>query len=199
MKKLLFTLIVTSLATTGLFAQGFSGGLKGGLNLSNQDLDGLFDTKMKIGFHVGAFATYMFNEKMGIQPEILYSVQGSTIDEDGVEDATMNVNYLTIPVLFRYNVNEMIYLNAGPQFGFLMKAEVEVDGDTEDFDEYFSGTDIGGAVGLGADLPMGLGFGARYVFGLSNILDYEDASDEYTWKNSNIQIYASYRLFGGKK
>lgn len=197
MKKLLFTLIVTTLATTGLFAQGFSGGLKGGLNLSSQDIEPLAETKMKVGFHVGAFGTYLFNENMGLQAEILYSAQGSTIDEDGA-DATVNVDYVTVPVLFRYNINETFHLHAGPQFGFLIKAEAKGDGDTVDLDEYFTGTEIAGAVGAGVDLPIGLGFGARYVFGLSNILDFEDAADEYTWKNTNIQIYASYRLFGGK-
>lgn len=197
MKKLVCTLAMISLVSAGIYAQGISGGLKGGLNLSNQDLEGFVDTKMKIGFHVGAFATIMFTENMGLQPEILYSVQGSEIDEDGA-DATFNVNYLTVPVLFRYNINEMIHLHAGPQIGFLMKAEVEADGDTEDFDDYFTGTDIAGAVGGGVDLPMGLGFGARYIFGLSNVLDYEDAADEYTWKNNNIQIFVSYKLFGKK-
>lgn len=70
-------------------------------------------------------------------------------------------------------------------------------GDTEDIKDEFKGTDFAGALGLGVDLPMGLGFGARYVIGFSQIA--EDTVEFPEVKNSAIQLYACYTLFGKKK
>jgi len=200
MKKLVCTLTLISLVSAGIYAQGISGGLKAGVNFANQDISGdgiSLDTKSKIGFHAGAFATIMFNEKMGLQPEILYSTQGSKIDIDGT-DAQFNFDYVTVPILFRYNINEMFNLHAGPQLAFLTKAEIEQDGDTEDLkeEEVVKGTDFGGAIGAGVDLPMGVGFGARYIFAFGHVTEDTDAFPEI--KNSNIQIFVSYKLFGKK-
>ena len=198
MKKLILTLSVLTLAFSA-FAQNISGGLKAGLNFANQDISSSgisLDTKSKLGFQAGAFLTVMFNEKMGLQPEILYSMQGSELDIDG-SDGTFNFNYLNIPVLFRYNITDMINLHAGPQIGMLLSAELESDGDTEDVKDSFKGSDFGLAVGGGVDLPMGLGFGARYTFGLSKIADDPDFWDG-DWSNSAFQLYASYKLFGKK-
>jgi len=199
MKKLILICTILFLAS-GSFAQGLSGGIKAGLNLANQKFSGdgiTLDTKAKPGLHVGGYVTWMFTEKLGLQPEVLFSMQGAKFDEDFIDGQT-NFNYLNVPVLVRYNINEMISLHAGPQVGFLLSAEAEADGDTEDIKDDFKGTDISGAFGLGVDLPMGLGFGARYIIGFSQIA--EDEPDFQTEvKNSAIQIYACYTLFGKKK
>jgi len=38
------------------------------------------------------------------------------------------LSYITIPVLVRYNINDMFSVHAGPQFGFLLKADENFDG-----------------------------------------------------------------------
>lgn len=198
MKKLTFTSAIVLIAMYSI-AQGISGGIKAGLNLANQKISGdgiSFDTKSKAGLHAGAYVTIMFSEKLGLQPEALFSMQGTKFDIDGF-DVQTNFNYLNVPILVRYNITDMISLHAGPQFGFLLSAEAESDGDKEDIKDEFKGTDIGGAFGLGVDLPMGLGFGARYIIGLSELADDTDNSGE--WKNSALQLYACYKLFGKKK
>lgn len=198
MKKLILLLVVIGFTTAGAFAQGVSGGIKAGLNLADQKISGggiSIDTKMKVGFHFGAYATIMFSDKLGIQPEALYSTQGSKVEFDGA-DGDFNFSYLNVPVLLRYNINDLVHLHAGPQFGFLLKAEADSDGDTEDIKDSFKGSDLGLAFGGGVDLPMGLGFGIRYTAGLSQISEDEDENGE--WKNNNIQLYVSYKLFGAK-
>ncbi len=197
MKKLTLTSFVLLFAFCSL-AQGISGGIKAGLNLANQKItfDGTsIDTKARAGLHVGGFVTWMFTEHLGLQPEALFSMQGSTFDDDFIDGKT-NFNYLTVPVLVRYNVTEVVSLHAGPQFGFLLSAEFESGGDKQDVKDEFKGTDIAGAFGLGVDLPMGLGFGARYIIGFTQIAEEDVETPEV--KNSAIQIYACYKLFGKK-
>jgi hypothetical protein len=200
MKKLLLTSFVMVLALYS-YSQGISGGVKAGMNLSNQKISGSgisLDTKARPGLHAGVFAVIMLNEKFGIQPEVLYSMQGSKLDLSG-NDGKFKFDYINIPVLFRYNITDMISVHAGPQFGILASAKVEEeDGDETDIKDQAKGMDFGMAGGAEVVLPAGLGFGARYVIGLTNIVDDQPDVDE-TWKNRSFQVYAFYRIFGGKK
>lgn len=200
MKKLLLTSFVMVLALYS-FAQGISGGVKAGMNLSNQKYtaDGFsLDTKAKPGLHAGIFAVIMINEKMGIQPEALYSMQGARWDYAG-DDSKLKFAYISVPVLFRYNITDMISVHAGPQFGILASAKYEdEDGDETDIKDDSKGMDFGAAMGGEFELPNGIGFGARYVIGLSNIAEDDPDIDE-SIKNRVFQIYVKYTIFGKKK
>jgi hypothetical protein len=200
MKKLLLSSFVMVLAVYS-YGQGISGGVKAGMNLANQkySADGIsLDTKAKPGLHAGVFILAMINEKFGVQPEVLFSMQGSRWDFGG-DDSKLKFNYVNVPILLRYNITEMISIHAGPQVGLLLSAEAEAeDGDTEDIKDDFKGVDFGAGTGVEFDLPMGLGFGARYVFGLSNIAEDGEDFDNVEVKNGAFQIYAKYNLFGKK-
>lgn len=193
MKKsvLLFVAVVAFSAAS--YAQGVSFGVKAGVNIANQKFTfpgGSLTGDARVGFHVGGFVTAMFSDQFGLQPELLFNsvgVSGENFDGDKVSEA---VNYLSIPVLFRYQPIEILNIHAGPQVGFLLSAKAE-DVDTK---EAYKGLDLGAAVGAGVDLPMGLGFTARYVLGLANAGETE--SDEVKLKNNVFQISVSYR-FGG--
>jgi hypothetical protein len=102
----------------------------------------------------------------------------------------------TIPVLLRYNINEMLSLHVGPQFGILVKAEEEFDGDTEDIKDDFKSSDISGAFGVEVDLPIKLGVGVRYVLGLSNVVADDGSFGDAELKNGVIQVYAKFRFIG---
>lgn len=187
MKKL-FLLVLTIVAfSAASYAQGVSFGIKAGVNFANQkyEVDGFsFSPDARTGFHVGGFVTAMFSESLGLQPELIFNSVGAKMD-----DSSLNMSYLSVPVLIRYQPIELLNIHVGPQFGFLMGAESEGD----DVKDAFKGLDLGAAFGAGIDLPAGIGFTARYVLGLSNIYD---ESDEGTIKNNVFQISLSYR-FGG--
>ncbi len=193
MKKIVTVIFATFLFGTAVLAQGVSGGIKGGLNLANQSISGSglsLDTKTLIGFHGGAYATVMFTKNVGIQPEILYSVQGSKFDFNGTTTTT-RINYINIPILFRYNVNDMISVHVGPQIGFVGSAKSENGNNTTDIKDNVSSTDIALAFGGTIELPMKLNFTARYCLGLSDI----DKDNNSTSKNLVFQLSVGYKLF----
>jgi hypothetical protein len=200
MKKLLLPTFVMMLAVYS-YGQGIIGGAKAGMNLANQKYtsDGFaLDTKVRPGVHLGVYALYMINEQFGVQPELLFAMQGSKWDFGG-DDEKFKFNYLQLPILLRYNITEAISIHLGPQFGFLLSAEVEEeDGDTEDIKDNIKGLDFAAATGAEYEMPNGLGFGARYVLGLSNIADPEDPDDNVELKNRTFQLYVKYILFGKK-
>jgi hypothetical protein len=201
MKKLLLSSFVMVFAVYA-YGQGLSGGAKGGLNIANQKYssDGVaLDTKARPGILVGGYLVYMINEKFGVQPEVLFSMQGSKWDFSG-DDSKFKFNYINIPILARYNITEMISVHAGPQFGLLLSADLEdEDGDQLDIKDDIKGVDVAGATGVEVELPNGLGFGARYVLGFTNNIDTDDPDiDELELKNRVIQLYVFYKLFGKK-
>jgi hypothetical protein len=118
---------------------------------------------------------------------------GST-DPD-VSDIKYQFNYISLPVMLRYNITEQFNIQAGPQLGFLMSAKVSDGDNSVDIKEFAKGTDFGAAFGVGGDFGK-FNAGARYYLGLSNIA--EDAQGDDSFKNNGFQIFLGYRLFGGE-
>lgn len=193
MKNYLFFILLV-VATATAHAQ-LSGGLRLGVNVSNQKMESGSDSETgdsKIGFLGGLYLTANISEKIALQPELLFSGMGS---QDNDADIKLPFNYLSVPVLLRFNLSEKVNIHAGPQVGFLLSAKATAGGDSADIKEYFTGTDFGAAFGIGGDFGKFNG-GVRYYLGLSNIA--EDATDNESFKNSAFQIFLGYRLFGGE-
>jgi hypothetical protein len=196
MKKTFFALTLIAFCASGAIAQGISGGLKLGANFANQKFsgDGLdVSPDARTSMHAGVFLTLMVSETFGIQPELQYNSVGSKFDL-GSDDLVQKLDYLTVPVMLRYQPVPIFNIHLGPQFGFLMSAKQEFDGNSEDIKDGLKGLDLGAGIGVGVDLPMKLGFSARYVIGLSDIAD--DSDDEGSLKNNTIQLSVTYKLFG---
>lgn len=198
MKKVLF-FVVAVLAISYVNAQEISYGLKAGLNYSNLRFsDGDMDSfDPRLSFHVGGVAEIAFSDKFSIQPELLYSSLGSTIDVSGLalrssdEKYVYQFDYLTLPVMAKYYVAEGFSLEAGPQLGLLLSAKAKYDGESADMKDNFNSIDF--AVGLGAGYKMenGISFGVRYALGLSNIA--KDSGDEWV-KNNVFQFSVGYKF-----
>ncbi len=187
MKRITLLLAALVFGLGSLTAQDLDFGVKAGLNIA--DLTGDFENggKARTSLHLGGVAELSLSEQFSVQAELLYSAQGA-IDEDDT-DEKWRVDYLSLPVLAKYYVTEGLSLEAGPQLGFLLKAEVEDNGETTDFKDITKGTDLGLALGLGYKLSSGLHFGARYFFG-SDINDQDTSDIKVT--NSVIQLSVGY-------
>jgi hypothetical protein len=178
-----------------------------GLNLSNANtkvFGDKIDTKMKIGFHVGAIANIAIGDHFSIMPGVLYSGKGAKIDD---VDATASLNYIEVPINVAYWFGQpdggRFFIQAGPYLGYCLGGKAKIDGmDDETFkigndemEDDFKALDFGVNLGLGYKLPMGLFAKAQYGLGLANILPGGDSDN--SWKNSNISISVGW-LFGGK-
>lgn len=198
MKKVILTAFVLGTITTAVAQQQVKFGPKAGLNFAN--LSGLNDSEMKTSFHVGAVAEIKFNEKFSIQPEVVYSAQGTKYTETfpvlGTVETSLNNDYINIPILAKYYIVDGFSVEAGPQVGFLMKSESKVEGGsgsvTTDSKDSFKSTDFGLGLGLAYDLPVGLFVNARYNLGLSDIRENTSAGDAV--KNNVIQVGIGYKF-----
>ncbi|MFZ6009974.1 MAG: porin family protein [Bacteroidota bacterium] len=188
MKKLFFTVVASFLAL-GLSAQGLSVGIKAGVNFAGQTYSSSGFTVSpdgRTGFHAGGYVNLALSEKLSVQPELLYNSVGAKVGSDDIK-----FDYVSIPVVVKFNPTQIFNIHLGPQFGFLMSAK---SGDL-DVKDQTKGMDLGLASGVGVDLPMGLNFAARFILGLSNIDDSGSSSDVKV-KNQVFQVSVGYRLIG---
>ncbi|MEO7991313.1 MAG: porin family protein [Chryseolinea sp.] len=181
--------------SSGAFAQAqFSVGLKGGLNFANLDVTSVSNTyNNRTGYHAGAFALLKF-AKIGVQPELIFSQQGSTVKVNG-DDVKSNFSYMNIPIMIKLYTVAGINLQAGPQFGFLMNDPVVVNNNQE-IEGAVKKSDISLSMGLGWDLPFGLTIDGRYNLGLQNVSD----NSSFDIKNQVFQVSVGFKLIklGGK-
>jgi len=135
-------------------------GAKAGLNFATVT-GNVSDRSILVGVHFGGMAEVSINKQLAVQPEVLFSMQGTSYSKKG----NTQLNYLLLPVIGKYYIIENLSLEAGPQLGVLLSAR---DGG-ENAKKNISSTDIGFNIGAGYKLDNKFNFGIRYSIGLTNI------------------------------
>ena len=197
MKRLFFALTVVLGLPFTMNAQGNSSGIKFGVNLLSQkwEVGSLGDnTIIGTSFHVGFYGKYGIGGTAYIQPEILYKSLKATEDDNDI-----TLNYLSVPLMFVYEFQPHVNIQAGPQIGILVTS----DPDELKDEDAIKGMDFSFNVGVGADFKRA-SVTARYCIGLTNIAG-EELQDEIqnllgedlSIKNNYFQISLGIRLFGG--
>jgi len=134
---------------------------------------------------VGVISEIPLSEKFSLQPELLYSTQGS----EAQDVIKIKVNYLAIPILAKYYLADGFSLEVGPQFSFLVNDKGEyINSNLPDEDTDASSIDIGANLGLGYSLDANLFVQARYNFGISTVAENPDI------KNSVFQVGLGYKF-----
>jgi hypothetical protein len=172
--------------SSNLHAQGVGLGIRVGANFANQSISNA-STESITGFHGGAYLVLAFSEKWAIQPELLFSSQGSEVPDI---NEVKELDYFSIPVLLRYKPASFLSIEAGPQISSLLSA-VNKSGDS--IKDEFKNSDFGLALGTTVHLPLGLNAGLRYVWGFTNI---DDLQADQEVKNKMFQIYVGWTFLG---
>lgn len=185
---------------TGSRNTGF--GIKGGFTASNFrgddkknfDKEAIYNT-----FHAGVYAQYGFNEKVSIQPELLYSRQGfkgapTSYSTRGTY--TTRLDYIQVPVLFVYNFLDNVSVHVGPQVSLLTKVkegnmERKIADENNTYGYSYNSLDYGLAAGLEARLGPAR-IGGRYTAGFADIIKDPKttaANSINNIKNGMFQVY----------
>ncbi len=142
-------------------------GFKIGANYASINGD-INDVDPRFRMHLGAVIEFPVLSRFYIQTEVLYSAQGYTFDDEGVENK-ISLNYLALPVMAKFYITNQISLETGPQLATLANATTSADDPTDEFYNSFESFDFGWGFGGSYMLESGLFFQARYVLGLTNI------------------------------
>ncbi|WP_169718966.1 porin family protein [Aequorivita capsosiphonis] len=196
MKKFYLIIIVTFFISTTSTSQNVVYGVKAGMNLSKfsgSTNDPYSGYDGKVGFHLGGIIEISLTEMFSIQPELLYSYQGTNINSGAGRIGTHNVQ---VPVLGKYYILDGLSAEAGPVMEYLASAKYNAtltsEGGRETIDITDNYKSLNFAFGFGASYKLisDLFFGIRYNFGISNIND-ADLKDSKT-KSNVLQLSAGY-------
>ena len=193
MKKIILTMAAV-FAVSFANAQDSKGGssdmkfgVKAGLNNSNYTGDA--DTDAATSFYIGGLVDFTVSEKFHVQPELLYSRQGSEADT-----LKIKVDYISIPLMVKYYLSEKFSVEAGPQMSFLVNNKVEYDKAEwnnsifADRETNASSFDFGLNIGFGYNITSNLFAQVRYNYGITTVAENPDI------KNSVFQFSLGYKL-----
>lgn len=176
MKKFLIC-VLFFVAATSVSAQSVRFGVKAGANFANVDAEDVSTDNMT-SWHAGAILELNVLPNFSIQPEALYSSQGAKVD--GLND--FKLDYISVPVLARfYILPDVLSIDAGPQFSFLVNDDVDETFKTKSFDFAVLG-------GASVNVTKNLFAQARYVIGLT------DTTEDAKVTNKVIQLSLGYRF-----
>ena len=182
MKKLFVTAIAIFTFSITTHAQDVDFGLKAGLNIANV-LGGDVDRNNLFDFHAGAFAEFKVSEKFSLQPEIVYSRQGTEVENI----ATIKLDYINVPLLAKYYISEKVSVEAGPQMSFLVDDKVVFSEDLT-FDTDAASFDFGLNAGLAYQISSKFSIQTRYYYGITTVSENPDI------KNSVFQVSLGYKF-----
>ena len=202
MKRLL-SVLALSLFTLCCSAKPLQFGVRGGLNISDESshkyLSGISNsTKFRQGFNLGGVVNMPITEKFHAEADVMYSMQGfkqdiltTTLDEyDEVVLQTITSHYLNIPIVAKYYITNGLYVECGPQVGFLMgrsnNAEVLTPVDPYEYSNTKK-VDFSIVGGLGLFFYENFYVNARYCHGFTGTSQIYDGG-----KNRNIQFSVGY-------
>ena len=199
MKKYCIFFAVCSMLTAVGNAQVSFGAKAGGAITS---LPGDDDNNSKVGFYGGLTAELPVGKKFRVAAELFYSLQGNKkrirfsdwapnddYRESGKKE-NMNLSYVNLPVLVKYEFIKKVYLETGLQAGLLISAKVKTSQGTGDIKDLYKSFDLSWPIGIGYQLENGLGANFRYNLGLTNVY----GEGNYKPHNSVVQLGLFYIL-----
>jgi len=199
-----------------LNSDGLEFGLEGGFNFS--DISGLDADERLTSFNLGFYFDFRLKNQWNLYTGVLVKAKLGDdklssedlvfleITPNGEEDGTYSqvLNYFVVPALVKYNFENRIYVEAGPQFGLMYKSWVgfessldNKDINTKDYNkDKINKLDTGITVGTGYKLmpDSGMTIGIKYYYGFTNV--YKGVSGT---NNSSLFLKINLPIGAGKK
>ena len=195
--------LVTSKAkpTFGIRAGILSSGIRGEASNNLNDLlnfaNGMITTSNHTGFYAGGYASIPVSAGISLEPGAFYSQKGyemtGSIDNKTLgflganAKAILQSEYIDLPVLLKANLGSGLQIFAGPQFSYLVKANlnttagllgIDLLNNDMDVTKQFNQWDAAVTGGIGYKLSNGININASYDYGLSKI-DKNQSSKAY--------------------
>ena len=225
MKKIITTLVL-AVATLGVAqAQEFKVGVKAGGLFSNaafkkdtkEGITTKYNTGFKFGYQFGVLGEYNFNDKLGVEVDVLYAFQGAKFNsvEGGIEGETlrkidikngeintqMNVNHIWLKYSVAEGLRPKLGVNISNLIKTSLKGEFEGGGHTLNYADLKAEPkkkfDFGVGAGIEYNHDSGFFVEATYNYGLTE-LSFKEKGDVETesprFKNSVIQLNVGYKF-----
>ncbi len=204
MKKLVALLFLFLTVSSSFAQKKFGGGFFAGIAASQISGDQLSGFN-KAGPYGGAFTNYSFDEKSALQLEIYYVLKGSSKNPHPKTNDyivyKLNLHYIELALLYKWQFSKRFNLETGPAFGVLMKNQyIEKDeyGLVRDSERPgFNKFDYSVFVGMGINIIKHLKANIRFE---NSFLPVRKPETKTRWRldrwqyNSTITLSAIYEI-----
>ena len=166
----------TEVKEPGSSSLGLKYGVRGGYTISNLDFEGTptMDNKHRNSMYVGFFANIGLSRTLSLVPEIQFSAEGADAEP-------LNLDYIQMPVLLRFRINEKFHAGFGPQMG--LKVHKYEDG--------MKNLAYSAVASVDYKINYALFVDVRYNYGIRNVFDEISG---VVAKNRNIQLGVGYKF-----
>lgn len=178
-----FTSIAAHAQPTGQF------GFKGGLNVSTLG-NNESGFSAKLGYNFGFYGEKRFYQEVGVQTELLVSLQGAR--SSNFDALRLNYTYIALPIIANIYFSEGAAVELGLQGGYLIRAIQKDGGNKINIRDDVNNWDLSGIIGLAYGKKFGKA-GIRYVLGISNTNGSWFTFDTNS-KNKVLQLYLAVPL-----
>ena len=182
----LFIVGIFFFVTHAVWAQGFSFGVKTGIDLVRisahlNSSDKLGHPDPAIGFNINAIIEYRMANKFGVTMEPGYIRKGYRND---LWNTTVKLNYLQVPILLDYHVTEKLAISIGPEIGFSLS------------DSYFrrKKVELSGVLGVSYRLLEHFEAGLKIGSAITPSFQRKFTYSTYTEYNQYAQMSIAYRF-----
>lgn len=156
--------------------------------------------KRMMGFNIGAVGMYRWNERWGLQANLMYTTRGYKVangviipgdefSKDRLEDVTVENKYIDVPVVAKFYPGLGVHLDAGMQIGVLVGRRLKY-GNTRQPSSLLGKkqpVDAGIVFGRGWETRNGVNIGLRYVLGVNSC--YKKVDD---FANRSLMVTVGY-------
>ncbi|KAA5821487.1 PorT family protein [Algibacter amylolyticus] len=157
-------------------SSGIKFGIRAGYTISHLDFkdEPSFSNEHRNSLYVGFLANMGISRTLSIVPEIQFSAEGANKEE-------LHLDYIQMPILFRFRFSEKFHAGIGPQVGWKVQ---KVDDGMKN---------MGYSAVIGADYKINYAIvvDVRYNYGIRNVFDDNLGIEA---KNRNIQLGVGYKF-----
>jgi hypothetical protein len=185
-------LLAAVLAATASFAQ-INFGLHAGVDMNTLWGDDAEDFGTSVGFNAGVGMKISLPLlPITLAPEVLIDMRNFSIERSG-EDLGVTTWALDIPVLVRFSLLPILYLEGGPQFAFNLSTDSEKVGGTSIADWMdFNTFEFDLVFGVGTGIVPLVDIDFRVVLGMTNFLADPEIGDPLDVSNMQFMLGATY-------
>ena len=174
--KLIIICIITTISFS-LYSQDFNGGVLGGVN-ATQVFGDQWSGPNKAGLYLGVFVNRYFSNRSSVQMELDYIQKGSRKNPDAstgnYSTYLLRLNYIELPVLYKYDFAEKGTLETGLSLGVLVHSYEEADGSTEVSGQEFNKVDFSFDLGAYYTIVKNLRINVRLSHSIIPIRPHSD-------------------------
>ncbi|KEO72759.1 porin family protein [Anditalea andensis] len=177
----LFIISIFLIFTNMAYGQQVEFGVRVGPSFTTLGGEGSDGSEFGIWFHLGGYLSVPISETISFEPGLIYARKGAKGHEMGTNLSIRN-DYIDIPLVLKAALSESFFVVFGPQPSFLVGSSIVMDSggnrvtvDGSDIRSLYRNLDFAGILGLGVNLPLGLGIQATYEHGLVTLMENESA------------------------